>query len=194
MKNINVLLSMLILMFAGWSKAQENKISFQISCDSPYTGCDEISYFGQLEKKTWVTRQPELMVGEIEITEAEVTDGPYGHPEIAVSLTKEAADKFATATGNNIGKRLALVYNKMALSEPVIQASIHDGRFVITTDPKVASSFVEAVPWLKKMSDEKKSAADRKRNASLLIYALIGVSAIVGAIYFAFVRKTKTET
>jgi len=27
-----------------------------------------------------------------------------------------------------------------------------------------------------------------------LIYALIGVSAIVGAIYFAFVRKTKTET
>ena len=194
MKNINVLLSILILLVAVGSNAQENKLSFQISCNSPYTGCDEISYFGQPEKKTWVTHQPELMVGEVEIIEAEVTDSPYGQPEISVSLTKEAADKFATATGNNIGKRLALVYNKMALSEPVIQASIRDGRFLLTTDPKVATSFVEAVPWLKKMSDEKKSAADRKRNASLFIYALIGVSVIGGAIYFAFIRKTKTET
>lgn len=193
MKNMSVLFSILIVMVAMSSKGQENKISFQISCDSPYTGCDEISYFDQVEKKTWVTRQPELMVGESDITEAEVINGPYGHPEVSVALTKDAADKFATATGNNIGKRLALVYNKMALSEPVIQAPIREGRFVITTDPKVASSFLEAVPWLKKMSDEKKSAADRKRNASLLIYALIGISVIGGAVYFAFVRKTKTE-
>ena len=51
---------------------------------------------------------------------------------VELTLTTEGADKFAEATGNNVGKRIAIVYDGNVISNPTVQTKITGGKAEIT--------------------------------------------------------------
>ncbi len=65
---------------------------------------------------------------------ARVQKGRLGEPVIGFSLTPDGAPKFGELTGNNVGRRLAIVLDNRVVSAPVINSRIDDqgvieGRF-----------------------------------------------------------------
>jgi len=57
--------------------------------------------------------------------------GDFNRPQIAFTLKGEASEKFASVTGNNIERRLAIVLDDVVQSAPVIKSRIPDGEGVI---------------------------------------------------------------
>ena len=55
-----------------------------------------------------------------------------GQPIINFTVKDEAARLFSRVTGDNVGKRLAIVLDDVVYSAPVIQTKIRDGRSIIT--------------------------------------------------------------
>lgn len=51
---------------------------------------------------------------------------------VALTLTKDGTDKFAEATKENVGKKIAIVYDGETISAPVVQTVISDGRAEIS--------------------------------------------------------------
>ncbi len=49
-----------------------------------------------------------------------------------MNLTKSGTKKFATATQNNIGKQIAIIYDGETISSPVVQSAITGGQAYIT--------------------------------------------------------------
>ncbi|MFN2378441.1 MAG: protein translocase subunit SecD [Candidatus Binatia bacterium] len=73
-----------------------------------------------------------LMTGEI-ISDARHRPGEFGEsPYVAVTLTSPGATLFERITGENVGRRMAIVLDGKVQSAPVIQDRIGGGRAVIT--------------------------------------------------------------
>ena len=51
---------------------------------------------------------------------------------VELTLTTEGSDKFAEATGNNVGKRISIVYDGNVISSPTVQTKITGGKAEIT--------------------------------------------------------------
>ena len=51
---------------------------------------------------------------------------------VSLTLTSEGAEKFAKATQENLGRRIAIVYDGEVISAPVVQSVISDGKAQIT--------------------------------------------------------------
>ncbi len=67
------------------------------------------------------------------LDEANVTlDNQYGNPQVSLKFNSFGANRFKDVTGNNIGKRMAIVLDKIVKSAPNIQTQIGDGNAVIT--------------------------------------------------------------
>jgi preprotein translocase subunit SecD len=71
-------------------------------------------------------------LGGTDLDDALISFGQYGDPEVALRFNAVGAGKFADITGNNIGKRMAIVLDKIVKSAPNIQTRIGDGNAVIT--------------------------------------------------------------
>jgi preprotein translocase subunit SecD len=56
----------------------------------------------------------------------------FGRPEVHLTLNREGARKFADFTRRNVGKHLAIWYDRECISAPVVQEPILDGRARIT--------------------------------------------------------------
>ena len=66
------------------------------------------------------------------LDDALVSFDQYGVPEVSLVFNSQGANKFTELTGNNIGKSMAIVLDKVIKSTPVIQTKISGGRAVIT--------------------------------------------------------------
>lgn len=72
-----------------------------------------------------------ILTGDlVSSAKAGIVKGTSGADEYVVSLTftDEGAQKFATATTENVGKRIAIVYDGMIYSNPVVQQAITGGQ------------------------------------------------------------------
>ena len=65
---------------------------------------------------------------------AEMILGYADRPVISVTLTESGKLKFAEATRNNLGRKIAIVGNGKLLSAPVVQSEIAGGMFAIAGD------------------------------------------------------------
>jgi preprotein translocase subunit SecD len=61
-----------------------------------------------------------------------VSYGQYGDPEVALKFNAAGATQFADLTGNNTGKRMAIVLDRIVKSAPSIKDRIGGGHAVIT--------------------------------------------------------------
>ena len=68
-----------------------------------------------------------------DLAESAVTfDQNTGKPAVSLTFTKEGGDKFATITGNNVGKPVAIVLDNDVVSAPNVQEKIVGGTAQIT--------------------------------------------------------------
>jgi SecD/SecF fusion protein len=85
-----------------------------------------------------------LLKKEPELTGSSISDArpsPYGGPDpnlasswiVSLKLARKDAAKFASVTGRNVGKRLAIVLDNVVRSAPVIRERIPGGEAMITT-------------------------------------------------------------
>lgn len=77
-----------------------------------------------------VNAESELGGGDLD--DAFVSFNEYGAPEVALRFNAAGGNKFKNLTGTHIGKRMAVVLDKVVKTAPVIQTQIGDGRAVIT--------------------------------------------------------------
>lgn len=56
----------------------------------------------------------------------------YGAPQVSLSFNAAGANKFADLTGNNVGKQMAIVLDKVVKSAPSIRDRIAGGQAVVT--------------------------------------------------------------
>lgn len=81
--------------------------------------------------------EPLLVKKNAELTGAGLSNarvkigGQYNMPYIAIDFNEEGAKTFATVTGNNINRRLAIVLDGKVQSAPVIRSKIPDGHAII---------------------------------------------------------------
>jgi preprotein translocase subunit SecD len=61
-----------------------------------------------------------------------VTDRGTGNPEIEIAFTEQGQQRFAEVTGQNIGKRLAIIIDGRLYSAPVIRSVISGGKGMIS--------------------------------------------------------------
>ncbi|HOL33243.1 MAG TPA: protein translocase subunit SecD [Candidatus Syntrophosphaera thermopropionivorans] len=69
-----------------------------------------------------------MEIGPSDSPNPQIANKPY----ISLTFTRTGARKFANCTGDNIGKRLAIVLDNTVYSAPVIQDRIPDGKAMIT--------------------------------------------------------------
>ena len=71
-------------------------------------------------------------LGGESLDDAFVGFNEYGAPEVSIRFNAAGALKFKNLTAANIGKRMAVVLDKVVKTAPVIQSAIGEGRCVIT--------------------------------------------------------------
>jgi preprotein translocase subunit SecD len=86
---------------------------------------------GTYTERPIVLRSDAAMTGET-ITDAHTSFDNYGQPYVSLNFNAAGARQFARLTGENVGKRLAIVLDGTVYSAPVIRDKITGGRASIT--------------------------------------------------------------
>ena len=86
---------------------------------------------GTYTERPIVLRADAAMTGET-ITDAHTSFDSYGQPYVSLNFNARGARQFARLTGENTGKRLAIVLDGTVYSAPVIRDKITGGRASIT--------------------------------------------------------------
>ena len=96
---------------------------------------DELGKPGSLAFQT-ADGETVLTGTDVKSASAKTGQDDMGNKEYSVelNLTKAGTKKFATATQNNIGKQIAIIYDGETISSPVVQSAITGGQAYITGD------------------------------------------------------------
>lgn len=80
---------------------------------------------------------PILTGDQVASAKAAITENAQGIKEyvVALTFTEEGSKAFATATSENIGKRIAIIYDNTVYSNPMVQQAITGGEAQITGMP-----------------------------------------------------------
>ncbi|MEO0094000.1 MAG: protein translocase subunit SecD [candidate division WOR-3 bacterium] len=96
------------------------------------------SYQGRTIRRLYLLKKEPELTGSA-ISEAHAS--PYGGSDpnlantwiVSLKLARKDASKFASVTGRNVGKRLAIVLDRVVRSAPVVRERIPSGEAMITT-------------------------------------------------------------
>jgi len=115
---------------------EENNIDEALKGTLP-TG-DEILYEATVDRKTgrktsipYLLKKRATLTGD-SITDARVQIDQMGEPYVSLSFDSRGARAFERITGDNVGKRLAIVLDDKVYSAPVIRDKISGGKAQIT--------------------------------------------------------------
>ncbi len=128
--------------------------------------------------KMSVLATPALVLGNADFKSASVETYEAARMAILLEFHKTAADVFEKVTGENIGKKLAVVFHGKILTSPTIRESIRGGKIKIDggRDP-----FWNEAPWLKDLIEN--SYATSRRSVMAYVIAALAVSILA----FAFI-------
>lgn len=83
-------------------------------------------------RKLLLKKEPLLKGGDL--ADAQIGFGSYGESKVLVKFNSQGAKKFSKITGENVGKRLAIILDGKIKSAPVIREPISSGEAQITGD------------------------------------------------------------
>ncbi len=86
---------------------------------------------GERQRVPYLLHSRALMTGE-SLEDARVSIGDFGEPYVSIKFDSQGARDFERITGQNVGKRLAIVLDGVVHSAPVIQERISGGQAQIT--------------------------------------------------------------
>lgn len=99
---------------------------------------DEVLFLREVDWETGITRltpmllkSKVLMTGDM-VKDARVNFGRYSEPYVSLEFTKRGSHVFERITSENVGKRLAIILDKVVRSAPNIRERIAGGRAQIT--------------------------------------------------------------
>lgn len=69
-----------------------------------------------------------------------MVDNQTNEPTVSLELNNEGKNKFAEATGNNIGKKISIFMDEDEISSPVVQSRITDGKAIISGSTSIAEA------------------------------------------------------
>ncbi|MFO7709368.1 MAG: protein translocase subunit SecD [Desulfobacterales bacterium] len=93
---------------------------------------DEDAATKRTSRTPYLVRKAALLTGA-SLTDARVQiDSQFGEPYVSIDFDKKGARVFERVTGENVGKRLAIVLDNKVYSAPTIQEKIGGGRARIT--------------------------------------------------------------
>jgi len=110
---------------------------YRVEVETSPTGTKERVIFRDTEGKEvpqyQVYAESTLVVKGTELSPPTVIGyDQFGRPEVHLTFNREGARKFADFTRRNVGKHLAIWYDRECISAPVVQEPILDGRARIT--------------------------------------------------------------
>jgi preprotein translocase subunit SecD len=85
---------------------------------------DALDAFGRVTGREFYALQKTVPVTGTDLKTARVQKGELGQPIVGFSMTAEGAIKFGQLTGNNVGRRLAIVLDNKVKSAPRIESRI----------------------------------------------------------------------
>lgn len=103
----------------------------KLSPDSMLVNGDETGYI--------VVKRAAVVGGE-SLESAKLSYDENNAPAVAFSFKSAGADRFANATGENIGRRLAIILDGKVISAPMINSRIPGGKGIITGNFTVQSA------------------------------------------------------
>ena len=104
---------------------------------------------------------------------------------ILLELHQEAADVFGKVTGENIGKKLAVVFHDKILTAPTIRESIGGG--IIKIDGGGKDPFWREAPWLQALINDSYKTSGR----SVMVYVLVALAVSIAGFVFILLPRMK---
>ena len=108
-------------------------LTFRLVSETESDFGSELLYFEDSEQQLKISKRI-LLSGDNLITAKPSFDNQNNETTVNFSLDRIGSKKFARATTNNVGKRLAIILDNKIMSAPVIREPIVGGRGVITGD------------------------------------------------------------
>ncbi len=81
----------------------------------------------QFSKRPYLVKKQAVITGDV-LTDARVSIGEFNEPLVSISFDSIGAKLFERVTGENVGKRLAIILDNAVYSAPVIRDRIAGGR------------------------------------------------------------------
>ncbi len=131
-----------------------------------------------------VPATPALVLGKADFKSARIDTYENAQQTVMLELKKEAAEKFEKITEENIGKRLAVVFNNKILTAPIVRDAIRGGK--IKLDGKQVS-FWKEIPWLQELIEE---SYDTSKH-SVLTFAIVAAAVLITAFAFILLPRLK---
>ena len=103
-------------------------LEFRPGSQSPGPGLTEMTVPGS-ERPIYVS--DDAVLSNADVKSARVVPGPSG-PQIEIVFTKAGAERFATATENNLMKPLGIIVDGQLISAPTVREKVSGGRAIIT--------------------------------------------------------------
>ena len=131
-----------------------------------------------------VLSTPALVLRKADVKSASVQT--YGDARMTINceLHKEAADVLEKVTGENIGKKLVVVFHDKILVAPTIRSSIGGGK--IKLDGGLAPFWREA-PWLQNLIEDSYKTSAR----SVMVYVIVALAVSISAFVFILLPRVK---
>ena len=108
-------------------------LTFRLVSETESDFGSELLYFEDSEQQLNISKRI-LLSGDNLITAKPSFDNQNNETTVNFSLDRVGSKKFARATTNNVGKRLAIILDNKIMSAPVIREPIIGGNGVITGD------------------------------------------------------------
>jgi hypothetical protein len=160
----------------------DDRLYLHLEC-SQGQKCIELAYDnGRMES---VVAEPELVLAKEDVQSASVQMAANTAQPLQIELGKEASQRLQKITGENIGKRLMVVFDNKILIAPTVNMSITNGKIAINGGNGEQGPFWKKAPWLEDLIRSSQKASGR----SVIIYAMIALAASLSA--FVFVLRPR---
>ena len=173
----------LFLALLGIANA-DDKIYFYIECSAEQQ-CIDLAYGDG--KTASVLATPLQALERADIRSASVQMSANSPQSLNIELSEEASRKFEKITGENVGKRLMVVFDNRILNTPTINAPIGGGKIMISGGSGEKRPFWEKAPWLQNLVKDSYQASGR----SLMIYVIIALAMAISAFVFVLLPRIK---
>jgi preprotein translocase subunit SecD len=182
---MRALILFLLLLTSSNLQAQQT-VQLHFVCGEAKADCISMKTFDG--KDMLVEKSPVMEWTSDDVVDIRSVKGDYGQPAILLSLSGEAAKRFADLTRANLHRQLAITADGKIMTAPTINAPIERGPLQIAAGASLTESPLLRVPWVKTRLEAEKTAAASTLKAKMAVYIILGLLLLFGALYFVFFR------
>ena len=177
-----------LLLLIGSNLWAQQTVQLHLVCGESNVDCISVKTIDG--KHMLVQQSPAIEWESRDITEIRSVTGDRGNQAILLSLSNEATKKLADLTRANLHRQLAIIADGRIITAPTINATIEGGPLQIASDSNQIESPLLRVSWVKTRLAEGEKAAASTLKVKMAMYISFGLLLALGALYFAFFRKT----